>query len=231
MASVEPVTCEPTARGGDLGVALAVVAFAGLDSRRHEVVLLQAPGELGRDPRALAELAQIELCPRLAERGRAFWCARCVAARVDRVLDHSERQELVALHAQDRLEALDVRLREQPIPAARPPGPQETLILEVADLRDRDVGKLRPQQLAHCADRVQARGCERRIGGRAHGSRNVIRYLPTCTSSSAWSSALSIRCRFTNVPLRLPRSRIVNVSPSCTISAWRRETVTSSRKT
>ena len=37
--------------------------------------------------------------------------------------------------------------------------------------------------------------------------------------------------RFTNVPLRLPRSAIENASPSRTSSAWRRETVTSSRKT
>ena len=40
-----------------------------------------------------------------------------------------------------------------------------------------------------------------------------------------------MRCRLTKVPLRLPRSRIVNVSPSRSSSAWRRETVTSSRKT
>jgi hypothetical protein len=41
----------------------------------------------------------------------------------------------------------------------------------------------------------------------------------------------SIRLRLTNVPLRLPRSVIVNVSSSRTSSACRRDTVTSSRKT
>ena len=47
------------------------------------------------------------------------------------------------------------------------------------------------------------------VGHGRHRRRNVIRYLPIWTSSSSSSTALSIRRLFTNVPLRLPRSRIV----------------------
>ena len=47
------------------------------------------------------------------------------------------------------------------------------------------------------------------LGHGRHRRRNVIRYLPIWTSSSSSSTALSIRRLFTNVPLRLPRSRIV----------------------
>ena len=49
-----------------------------------------------------------------------------------------------------------------------------------------------------------------RFGDGRHRRRNVIRYLPIWTSSSSSSTLLSIRRLLTNVPLRLPRSRIVN---------------------
>ena len=146
--------------------------------------------------------------------------------------DHAQRQELVALQPQDRLEALDVLLAEEPVAAARALRRQQALILEVADLRDRDVRELRLEPRADGADRVQALlGAALGGGGRAHRRRKVRRYLPICSSSSSSSSVDSIRLRLTKVPLRLPRSVIVNVSPSRTSSAWRRETVTSSRKT
>ena len=70
--------------------------------------------------------------------------------------DHAQRQELVALQAQDRLQPLDVVLAEEPVAAARALRRQQALILEVADLRDRDVRELGLQARADRADRVQA---------------------------------------------------------------------------
>ena len=153
-------------------------------------------------------------------------CASRVSA------NHAERQELVALEPQDRLEPLDVVVGEETVAAACSPWPEQALILEVPDLRDGDVGELLPQALADGANRVEARIRRRRgNGGGRHGTRKVNRYFPICTSSSAESSAVSIRRRLTNVPLRLPRSRMTYRSFSWTISAWRRDTVTSSRNT
>src|SRR4051794_11729818 len=107
--------------------------------------------------------------------------------------DHAQRQELVALHAQDRAQARDVGLRVQPVAARRAPGLQQLLVLQVADLGDRDVRELLPERLAHGAD-------GHRLGwaflGRCgavlfHGGhqreRNVSLYLPT------WSSSPSAR--------------------------------------
>ena len=61
------------------------------------------------------------------------------------------------------------------------------------------------------------------VGGRSAGTcRSAPRRRPRARSDS-------MRRRFTYVPFRLSRSRIVNVSPSRTSSACRRDTVTSSR--
>jgi hypothetical protein len=59
---------------------------------------------------------------------------------------------------------------------------------------------------------------------------NVIRYLPTCTSSPSSSWALSMRFRLTNVPFSEPWSSTVNRPSLWMRTAWLRETVTSSRK-
>src|SRR4029077_3420800 len=110
----------------------------------------------------------------------------------------------------------------------------EALILEVADLRDRDVGELLAKLLTHRADGAKPWLCAAFLGtchDTAHRWRNVSRYLPICTSSSSSRTTDSMRFRFTYVPLRLPRSRIVNMSASRSSSACRRDTVTSSRNT
>src|SRR6185503_6973283 len=67
--------------------------------------------------------------------------------------DHTERKELVPLQPENRLEAVDVVLREEPVAALRPPWRQEALVLEVADLRDRDVRELVLQSPADGANR------------------------------------------------------------------------------
>src|SRR6185437_321513 len=137
------------------------------------------------------------------------------------------RQELVALQSEDRLEPVDVLLREQPVAALRPLRRQQALIFEIPNLRDRDVGEVRLQAPADRADREQpgAGG-----GGRGHRLRKVRRYLPIWSSSPSSSSADSTRFRFTNVPFRLPWSSTSQRPSRCTSSACLRDTVTSSRK-
>src|SRR5262249_3307881 len=80
--------------------------------------------------------------------------------------DHLERQELVALEPEDRLQPLELLLAEEPVAAARPGRRDEALALEVADLRDRDVRELGLEPLADRADRQQAGAF--RCGGCGH---------------------------------------------------------------
>src|SRR5205823_11578337 len=135
-----------------------------------------------------------------------------------------ERQELVALEAEDRLQPLDVLLAEQPVAATRPFRRKQPLILEVTDLRDGDVRVLALEAAADRSDRVQPGGGS----GSRHRSRKISRYLPIWTSSPFSRSPRSIRRRFRNVPFRLPRSSIANVPVPFATIAWPRETVTSS---
>ena len=81
---------------------------------------------------------------------RSFW-----PGRVELVLDHAQRQELVALQPQDRLQPLEVGLAEQPVAALRAPRRQQPLVLEVADLRDRDVRELVDEPAHDLADAKQ----------------------------------------------------------------------------
>ena len=98
--------------------------------------------------------------------------------------------------SQDRLEPLDVLLAEQPVAALRALRREQALVLEVADLRDRDVRELRLQPPADGADRGR-RGCCAALVGcgrrRAHRRRKVRRYLPIWSSSPSSSSADSMR--------------------------------------
>src|SRR5207253_2771285 len=135
---------------------------------------------------------------------------------------------LVALKAEDRLEPLDVIFGEEPVPALRPARIQEPLVLEIADLRDRDVREFVLERVADGADgQPRPRRC---LCRRHHRWRNVSRYLPIWSSSPSLSSAVSTRSRLTNVPFRLPWSSSCQWSPSCVNTACLRDTVTSSRK-
>ena len=78
---------------------------------------------------------------------------RAVVELVEPFLDHLERQEVLALLAQDEAQALDVGRRELAVARRRALGIDEPLALEEADLRDRDVGELRAQLIEHVADR------------------------------------------------------------------------------
>src|SRR5205823_8131449 len=141
--------------------------------------------------------------PRL--RSRADRIAR--APRRQLLADDAQRQELVALQAQDGPQALDVRLGVEAVAALRPARLEQLLVLEVADLRDRDVGELALELLADGADRQRLARARRRrradflavacaeLG--VHRSRKVSLYLPTCSSSPSVSRCDSIRRRLT----------------------------------
>src|SRR4029077_9842395 len=87
--------------------------------------------------------------------------------------DHLQRQELVALQAEDRLEPVELLLPEEPVAAARPSRSHEPLALEVADLGDRDVRELGLEAVADSADREQAAalGCGCGCGGHVRNAR------------------------------------------------------------
>src|SRR5262249_15708839 len=191
-----------------------------------EPELLELPREARLHPRPLAQLVELDLfllrpCPKRAPTpplGRAW--------RGELLTDDAQRQELVALEPEDRLQPLDLVLADHPIPAPPPARGEQSLVLEVADLRDRDVREL---LLQHPADGPDRQPTSLR-SGRAHRFRNVSRYLPIWSSSPSSSSAASTRFRFTNVPLRLPWSSILNVPFLFVRTACLRDTVTSSRK-
>ena len=140
----DAVARELGAGRGHIRVGRAVELAAALLARLEQAVLLELLRELRRDPGPLAQLAEAELLL-LARRARRL----APAARLRRrgrgqlLADHPERQELVALEAEDRLEALDVLVGVEPVAALRAPRREQALVLEVADLRDRDVGELR----------------------------------------------------------------------------------------
>ena len=183
----------------DVRVQLPVALLAGLGAGRQQSELLELAREAGVDPRPFAQRLEVELSLGLHQAG-APPLPVAGTGRGKLLADDAQREELVALQPQDRLEALDVVLAEEPIPALRPPGRQQPLILQIANLRDRDVGELVLEHPAEGSDRQQTRS----RGGRRHRLRNVSRYLPICSSSPSSSCADSTRFRFTNVPLRLP---------------------------
>src|SRR5205807_6505979 len=96
-----------------------------------------------------------------------------------------------------------VGLRVQAVAALRAARRDQLLVLEVADLRDRDLGELLPERLAHRADRDRllarplARGLDRLLGGRSalcgclrgghQRPKKASLYLPI------WSSSPSVR--------------------------------------
>src|SRR5919197_1798622 len=172
---------EPRAGDGDVDVALAVELLALVRARLEEPVVLELARQLAADPGAPAELPEIEvLLAAEPERPRPL-AVLPAGGRRKLLADHPQRQELVALEAQDRLQPLDVLLAEEPVAALRPPQREQTLVLEVADLRDRDVRKLPLEPRADGADREQpGRGGG---FGDAHFRRNMSRYLPIWSSS------------------------------------------------
>src|SRR2546423_551871 len=122
---------------------------------------------------------------------------RVRAAGRQLLADHPQRQELVALEPEDRLQPLDVAGGIEPVAAGRSPRREQLLGLQVADLRDRDVRELALELLDDSPDRegLLPRCALLDLG--AHLSRYVSLYLPTWSSSPFASLCDSIRRLFT----------------------------------
>src|SRR2546423_7172322 len=208
MPCRDPVARELRAGHRDVDVAGRIALLAPFSPRLEQAVVLELACQLRRDRSALAEPAQVELVVRFRDAPRRLPPAALLSRpgrRRELLADHPQRQELVPLKAQDRLQALDVVLAEEPVAALRAARRQQALILEVPDLGDRDVRELGLQAPADGADREQPLplGCLR---GRRHFSRKVSLYLPIWSSSPFSSCPDSMRLRFRKVPLRLPWS-------------------------
>src|SRR5207245_5817065 len=132
---------EPLADDRHVDVALRIVLRAALDARGDQSVLLQLAGGLARDPRSLAQLGELDLLLWTGQPGRAAPPTLLRRGRRELLADHPEREELVALEPENRLQPLDVLLAEEAVPAAGAARRQQALVLEVADLRDGDVGE------------------------------------------------------------------------------------------
>src|SRR3954452_2574767 len=160
----------------DLALGLVVVLRPGAVLALDDAVVL----ELGDEPRVGAGLLD-DVVERVERAGRRRGHARAAlaprravgvpAGRSDVGLrapgrellaDDAQRQELVALQAQDRTQACDVARAVEAVAARRAPRREQLLVLEVADLRDRDVRELLLERLAQRADRHRLRG--RRVG-------------------------------------------------------------------
>src|SRR5262249_7664339 len=148
---------EPSADRRDLRVGLAVETLAARDARGEQPELLQLAREPLLDPCALAESSLVELGFAFPQATRRAGPALRRSRLPELLADHLERQELVPLQPQDRLQPLELLLAEEPVAAARPPRRHEPLPLEVADLRDRDVRELRLEAGAGGAARQHAR--------------------------------------------------------------------------
>jgi hypothetical protein len=88
--------------------------------RLDQAVLLELPDESGRRAGALAELAGVDLLFGVGERRGSPAALRLArSGRGQLLADDPQRQELVALEAQDRLQTLDVVLVEEAVAAFR----------------------------------------------------------------------------------------------------------------
>src|SRR6266545_2216541 len=148
---------ETGAGRGDLGVARCIPLLPPVPTGFEQAVLLQLANELRRPARALGELARVELLLRARQACGALSPLRLRHRRRRQLLaDHPERQELVTLEAQDRSQALDVVLVEEPVAALGALRREQPLVLEVADLGDRDVCELLAEAPTHRSDVQQA---------------------------------------------------------------------------
>ena len=176
MARRDPEARERLARFGDVGVRIRVDPLPALDARLEQAEVLELPCARGIDPRPVAETLEVEALLLLAERGRPPPAPLLPRSGGELLPDDAQRQELVALQAQDRLQPLEVFLGEQPVATLCPLRGQEPLVLEIPDLRDGDVGELGLQPAADSADREEPLAG---WGGCSHQRlRKVIRYLP-----------------------------------------------------
>src|SRR6266700_3529626 len=187
----------------DVDVTLAVELGAVVVPGREETEVLELAGERRGHTGTLAELGQVDIVLGVRDPGArpvASLGALRRARRGQLLANHPQGEKLVALQPQNRLETLDVLFAEEPVATLRPARREQALILQITDLRDRDVGELLLQAPRNRADRQQPL-CRGGLGRGAHLLMKLNLYLPICTSSPLCNfAAASIRLRLTKVP-------------------------------
>src|SRR5579859_1668557 len=107
------------------------MTLAANDRRLQQPKAFEVPESARGNSRPRAELLDGQLL--LLRRQRSPLPAPALLhGRRKLLADHAERQELVPLQPEDRLQTVDIVIAEQPVAAGRPPRGQEPLILEVA---------------------------------------------------------------------------------------------------
>jgi hypothetical protein len=120
--------------------------------------ILELPDELAARARTRAERLEVDLLLVRTQPASGGTLAVGRAKRRRQLLaNDAQREELVALQAQDHLQPVDVVVGKQAVPALRPPGGHQALILEVADLGDGDVGEFGLKPPADRPDRQRTR--------------------------------------------------------------------------
>src|SRR5205085_8967725 len=147
-AEVSPRHPEPGKLGGrpdDLEIGLVVGEPAVAALRLHDPELLELAEEGLRHARVVEELLRGQGRDRSLDgagpptRGGLAAATRAREVPACELLpDHPQRQELVSLHAEDGPQALDIGLAVEAVAALRPARGEQLLVLEIADLGDRD---------------------------------------------------------------------------------------------
>src|SRR5947207_14568959 len=111
MARCDAELREPRAGERDVDVLLVVALLAVVGVRLEQAEVLELAHELAADAGTPAQLGEVDavLVPRGAERPRPPPLL-AAGGRRELLPDHAQRQELVPLEAQDRLQPLDVLL-------------------------------------------------------------------------------------------------------------------------
>src|SRR6266540_2088457 len=153
MAGIDAESLQLHAGGRNVRVGVSVQLLSALGARDQQSEVLELLRELRRRAGALAQLVEVDLVLGQGEPGRTPALAILAVRRRQLLPDDSQRQELVALKPQDRLEPLDVVLAEEAVPPTCSARREQPLVLEVPNLRDRDVRELGEQTAADRADR------------------------------------------------------------------------------
>src|SRR6266508_685239 len=154
VAGLDAVTREAEASGDDVDVPFGIETCPVLDTRLEQPEILELPGELATRARTRAERLEVDLLLVCTEPAPGGTLAVGRAKRRGQLLpDDAQWEELVALQPQDRLQPVDIVIGEQAVPALRPSRGHQTLILEVPDLGDGDVGEFGLEPPADRPDR------------------------------------------------------------------------------
>ncbi len=118
------------------------------EAHRHA----ESAGRVGDEERSLIGCRERKRLGRADRRALQFDRDAPAVELGELVADHGERQEVVALQAQDHLDAGDVGGRELAVPAGRAFRCDQALVFEEPDLGDREVGVVGLKPLDDLAD-------------------------------------------------------------------------------